>query len=41
VEACDALLTAWHGQGPIHVPGDLRVRRTPLRVTIDPPPLVE
>jgi tRNA(Ile)-lysidine synthase len=41
VEACDALLTAWHGQGPIHVPGDLRVRRTALRVTIDPPPLVE
>lgn len=27
-DACDRLLTHWHGQGPLHVPGDLRVRRT-------------
>ena len=26
---CDRLLTAWHGQGPVHAPGDLRVR--PIR----------
>ena len=24
-DACDRLLTAWHGQGPVHAPGDLRV----------------
>ncbi|MEO7270139.1 MAG: tRNA lysidine(34) synthetase TilS [Knoellia sp.] len=26
-QACDALLTDWRGQGPVHVPGDLRVTR--------------
>ena len=26
-EACDVLLTNWHGQGPIHVPGGLGVSR--------------
>jgi tRNA(Ile)-lysidine synthase len=41
VEACDALLTAWHGQGPIHVPGDLRVRRSAAGVSIGTPALVE
>ena len=41
VEACDALLTAWHGQGPIHVPGDLRVTRSSSGVSIGPPALVE
>ena len=33
-EACDALLTNWHGQGPIHVPGALRVTRRDDRVTV-------
>lgn len=28
-DACDALLTQWHGQGAVHAPGNLRVRRTP------------
>lgn len=27
VQACDALLTHWHGQGPTHVPGGIRVGR--------------
>ncbi len=35
-EACDRLLTAWHGQGPVHVPADLRVARSDGRVTIAP-----
>lgn len=34
IEECDRLLTRWHGQGPLHVPGDLRVRRTGGDVTI-------
>ncbi len=33
-EACDELLTNWHGQGPIHVPGELRVTRERSRVSI-------
>ena len=33
-EACDALLTHWHGQGPAHLPGDLRVTRSGGRVSI-------
>ena len=26
-ESCDRLLTQWRGQGPLHLPGDLRVSR--------------
>jgi tRNA(Ile)-lysidine synthase len=33
-DACDALLTRWHGQGPVHVPGDLRASRSAGRVSI-------
>jgi tRNA(Ile)-lysidine synthase len=33
-DACDRLLTHWHGQGPVHAPGDLRVARSDGRVTI-------
>jgi tRNA(Ile)-lysidine synthase len=33
-DACDALLTHWHGQGPAHLPGDLRVTRSGGRVSI-------
>jgi tRNA(Ile)-lysidine synthase len=33
-QACDRLLTAWHGQGPVHAPGDLRVTRSGGRVTM-------
>jgi len=33
-DACDRLLTRWHGQGPVHAPGDLRVARSSGRVTI-------
>ena len=35
-DACDRLLTGWHGQGPVHAPADLRVRRSGGRVTIAP-----
>ena len=42
VESLDALLTSWHGQGPLHVPGGIAVARTggaivfsPLRQTAD------
>ncbi|MGL5819857.1 MAG: tRNA lysidine(34) synthetase TilS [Phycicoccus sp.] len=34
VEACDRLLTHWHGQGAVHAPGDLRVTRAAGRVTV-------
>ena len=34
VAACDRLITDWHGQGPAHLPGDLRGRRADGRVTI-------
>ena len=33
---CDRLLTDWHGQGPIHVPGDLRVSRSGGRIVLAP-----
>ncbi len=36
-DECDRLLTAWHGQGPLHVPGDLRVSRSGGSVHIGPP----
>ena len=35
-DACDRLLTGWHGQGPVHAPGNLRVARCDGRVTIAP-----
>lgn len=34
VAGCDRLLTDWHGQGPLHLPGDLRVARAEHRVRI-------
>lgn len=34
VAECDRLLVDWHGQGPLHLPGDLRVRRADGRVHI-------
>jgi tRNA(Ile)-lysidine synthase len=40
-DACDRLLTRWRGQGPVHVPGGLRVRRTGALVSITPTPRVE
>ena len=35
-DECDRLLTDWHGQGPLHVPGDLRVQRSGGMVAIGP-----
>jgi tRNA(Ile)-lysidine synthase len=40
-DACDALLTRWHGQGAVHAPGALRVSRSAGRVSITPAPRVE
>lgn len=33
-DACDALVTHWHGQGPAHVPGRLRVLRRDGHVAV-------
>lgn len=33
-DACDALLTHWHGQGPVSAPGPLQVTRSGGRVSI-------
>lgn len=40
-DACDRLLTHWTGQGPLHLPGDLRVARCGARVRIARPGPVE
>jgi tRNA(Ile)-lysidine synthase len=32
VEALDALVAAWHGQGPVHLPGGITVGRTAGRL---------
>lgn len=37
-DACDALLTRWHGQGPIDVPGRLRVRRRGGLIAVEQTP---
>ena len=39
VLAVDALLTAWHGQGPVDVPGGLRVRRVASRLHVESGPV--
>jgi tRNA(Ile)-lysidine synthase len=36
-DECDRLLTDWHGQGPLHVPGELRVSRRAGRVAVERP----
>jgi tRNA(Ile)-lysidine synthase len=33
-DACDALLTRWHGQGAVHAPGGVRVRRSGQTVSV-------
>ncbi|MGA8046806.1 MAG: tRNA lysidine(34) synthetase TilS [Dermatophilaceae bacterium] len=40
-DACDRLLTHWSGQGPLHLPGNLRVTRVGTRVRIERPGPVE
>lgn len=35
-DACDRLVTHWRGQGPLHLPGDLRATRRGARVSIGP-----
>jgi tRNA(Ile)-lysidine synthase len=37
-DACDALLTSWHGQGPVHAPGDVRVLRREERIVLPQAP---
>lgn len=36
VDALDALVTAWRGQGPAHLPGDLRAARACGRLSLGP-----
>jgi tRNA(Ile)-lysidine synthase len=36
VESLDALLTSWHGQGPLHVPGGIAVARTGREIRFTP-----
>ncbi|GED11628.1 tRNA lysidine(34) synthetase TilS [Cellulosimicrobium cellulans] len=36
VDALDALVTAWRGQGPVHLPGDLRAARACGRLSLGP-----
>jgi tRNA(Ile)-lysidine synthase len=36
LEALDALLTAWHGQGPVHLPGGITVARRAGRLDAQP-----
>jgi tRNA(Ile)-lysidine synthase len=40
-DSCDRLLTRWRGQGPLHLPGDLRVDRVGAEVHITPARPVE
>lgn len=40
-DACDALLTRWHGQGPVSLPGPLTATRSDGRVSITRPSPVE
>jgi tRNA(Ile)-lysidine synthase len=40
-DACDALLTHWHGQGPVSLPGPLHATRSGGRVSIGAPAPVE
>jgi tRNA(Ile)-lysidine synthase len=34
VESLDALLTSWHGQGPLNLPGHVRASRSGDLVTV-------
>ena len=34
VESLDALLTSWHGQGPLHLPGHVQASRVGDDVTL-------
>lgn len=40
-DSCDLLLTRWRGQGPLHLPGDLRVSRETGRIHVRPVRRVE
>jgi tRNA(Ile)-lysidine synthase len=37
--AVDSLITAWHGQGPVNLPGGVAVRRTSGRLEVYPDPV--
>jgi tRNA(Ile)-lysidine synthase len=41
VDALDALLTSWSGQGAVHLPGAIRVRRTSGRLVADADPVTD
>jgi tRNA(Ile)-lysidine synthase len=38
VDALDALVVRWHGQGPVDLPGRIRARRVSARLDLDPSP---
>jgi tRNA(Ile)-lysidine synthase len=38
VATLEALVTRWRGQGPVDLPGGVRVRRLSGRLTLDPAP---
>jgi len=40
VESLDALLTSWHGQGPLHLPGHVRASRSGDQVSLTGGPAV-
>ena len=35
--ALDALVSAWHGQGPVDLPGGVRIRRVSARLVTERP----
>jgi tRNA(Ile)-lysidine synthase len=39
--ALDALVTAWHGQGPVDLPGGKRVVRASGKLAVTPPPVLD
>ncbi|MGN6752180.1 MAG: tRNA lysidine(34) synthetase TilS [Intrasporangium sp.] len=41
VESLDALLTSWHGQGPLHVPGGIAVARDEGAIRFSPIPVAD
>lgn len=41
VDALDALLTSWSGQGAVHLPGGIRVRRASGRLVADTGPVTD
>jgi tRNA(Ile)-lysidine synthase len=41
IDALDALLTSWSGQGAVHLPGGIRVRRSSGRLVAETDPVTD